>query len=138
MSEAIKDSHMIGVMMARFGVTEAQAEIMAKRQEVYGEPKANHKNIAQIWAGLLQPWAHRIARGDPLPPHVVALLLVGLKYSRMRYVFHDDNFMDAHNYEMFAKAFHREWEAEQGESPIVLPPCPGDDHELVIEWRPKS
>ena len=47
------------------GLSEAEARISLERRQVYGDPYQNHYGIAQSWAGLLQVWAPRIARGEP-------------------------------------------------------------------------
>jgi len=96
-------------LMERYGVDERLAEIMIERQKVYGDPEQNYHNIAQLWAGLLQPWAHLIAVGKPVPPHVIALMMSALKMSRQRITFHADNFDDLANYQLFAKAWQREF-----------------------------
>jgi hypothetical protein len=99
-------------IIRRYGVDAEEAAIMVERQKVYGDPKQNHEGIAQGWAGILQPWAERIARGEPIPPHVVALMMAAMKLNRMRNVFHKDNYDDLRNYLAFAEAWQREWEKE--------------------------
>lgn len=89
--------------------------IKDSRQQVYGPPRENHEGIAQMWASILQPWAPVIARCDPLPPHIIALLMTLLKINRMRLVFHEDNYDDASIYLSFA----RSW---QPSAPPVPPP----------------
>ena len=84
------------------------AAIRAERHKVYGDPKENHIGIAQIWAPLLQPHAAAVAAGAPLPPHVVALMMVGLKLDRMRITYHQDNYDDLRNYLLFAEQWQRE------------------------------
>ena len=69
------------------GLSEAEARISLERRQVYGDPYQNHYGIAQSWAGLLQVWAPRIARGEPIPPHVVALMMAALKTNRCRLQF---------------------------------------------------
>lgn len=86
------------------------AKIREERQKVYGDPKENHTGIAMIWAPQLQPHWEAIRDMKPLPPHVVALLMVGLKYDRMRLAFHDDNYVDLRNYLRFAE----DWQAGLG------------------------
>lgn len=83
-------------------------KIKADRQLVYGNPRQNHIGIAQMWAPLLQPHWLPIRNGNPLPEHVVALLMAALKLDRMRLRYHSDNYDDAINYLEFA----REWQAE--------------------------
>ncbi len=83
-------------------------QLKADRQKVYGPALQNHAGIAQMWACLLQPHAERIARMEPLPPHVVALMMVALKLNRMRIEFHKDNYDDLTNYLSFAEEWQRE------------------------------
>ena len=83
-------------------------EIKAERQKVYGDPRENHKGIAQMWACLLQPHAEAIAKMEPLPEHTVAMMMAALKLNRMRRVFHQDNYDDLTAYISFA----REWQKD--------------------------
>lgn len=103
------------------GLSEAEARISLERRQVYGDPYQNHYGIAQSWAGLLQVWAPRIARGEPIPPHVVALMMAALKTNRCRLQFHKDNYDDANVYMTFASAFQQRWEREGGEEPCPDP-----------------
>lgn len=82
--------------------------IKNERRKVYGEPRENHKGIAQMWAPMLQPWADRIAKGIPIPEHVVSLMMALLKIDRMRLVFHKDNYDDCKNY----LGFSEEWQSD--------------------------
>ncbi len=84
-------------------------DIQAARQSVYGDPLQNHLGIAQGWAGLLQPHWEAVKNGDPLPPHVVVLLMAALKLNRMRLVHHEDNYKDAAVYLAFAERWQRDW-----------------------------
>lgn len=101
----------------------AEEELVKRdRQQVYGDPLENHAGIAQMWASILQPWADRIALGTPLPPHVIALLMTLLKINRMRYVFHEDNYVDASVYSGFA----RQWQPSAPTPNDPLPQVPGE------------
>ncbi len=84
-------------------------QLKAERQTIYGDPRENHRGIAQGWAGLLQPHADLIRRGDPLPEWVVALMMVALKLNRCRRRYHADNYDDLRNYLDFAQ----EWQSAQ-------------------------
>ena len=84
------------------------AQVKHERQKVYGDPRENHAGIAQSWAGILQPWHEEIRRGEPVPPHVVALLMVQVKANRMRRVYHGDNYTDLRAYLDFAEEWQRE------------------------------
>lgn len=118
----------------RYGLTLEEAEIAYERQKVYGDPWINHLGIAQGWAGILQPWSLRIAQMEPLPPHVIALLMATLKTNRMRMIFHEDNYDDASVYLNFA----RTWQRECSDEGIVIPPKPGPDYQLEIRWIKKD
>jgi hypothetical protein len=92
-------------IMQEYGLSEDQARISYERRKVYGDPRDNHRGIAMAWAGLLQPHAERIARLEPIPEHVVALMMAALKLNRMRNVYHADNYDDASVYFGFAQAW---------------------------------
>lgn len=77
------------------------------RQAVYGDPRENHRGIAQAWAGLLQPHAEAIKAGDPIPEWTVALMMAAMKLNRMRRVFHEDNFDDARVYLGFVEQWQK-------------------------------
>lgn len=81
--------------------------IRAERQKVYGDPKENHRGIAMMWACLLQPHAESIARLEPIPEHVVALMMTCLKVNRCRRVYHEDNYADAYSYLGFAEDWQK-------------------------------
>lgn len=87
-------------------------DIVRERGKVYGPPKENHEGIAMMWAPLLQPHAELIAQQKPLPPHVVAQLMVALKLNRMRLVHKQDNFDDLRNYLTFAEKWQKEHDEE--------------------------
>ena len=103
----------------RYKVNLEEAIIMVERQKMYGDPKKNHHNIAQMIAPILQPHADKIVCGEPIPEWAVALVLCQLKMSRMRLVFHDDNFVDLTNYASFARAWQREDEGAQKGMDVV-------------------
>ena len=103
------------------GLTEKEARISLERRQVYGDPYQNHAGIAAAWAGVLQVWAPRIARGDALPPHVIAILMGQLKMNRCRLQHHQDNYDDASVYMTFASSFQQRWEREGGEKPCPDP-----------------
>lgn len=135
MNISAEDAQLIKDTMQRYGISEAEAIVSAERRKVYGDPEINHKGIAMAWAGLLQPWALRIARMDPLPPHVVANMMSALKSNRKRMCFHDDNYIDAAVYDGFARAWQKEWDENPNtEKPIVIQPAPSDTAVLVIRW----
>lgn len=95
--------------------TERFDELRASRGAVYGDPKENHSLIAGQWAAILQPWGAHIAAGKPLPPHVVALCMVGLKLNRMRLAYHRDNYEDLGVYASMAMKWQQEWDEAQSQ-----------------------
>lgn len=123
----------VAEMMRRYGVDAENARIMVERRLIYGDPKINHEGIASAWAPLLQPWAIRIAKNEPLPAYVVALLFAAFKVTRARMRFHEDNFDDAENYLAFARA----WQREDGKDPDVelIGPPPSETARLVLRWE---
>ena len=102
------DHSEVAKVMEMYGLTEDEAKLSIERREVYGCPLENHRGIAMAWAGLLQPHAEDIAAGKPLPPHMVALMMVALKLNRMRRVHKEDNYEDLTVYLSFANAWQKE------------------------------
>lgn len=84
--------------------------IQTERQSVYGDPLKNHHGIAMMWATLLAPWWERIRDYEPIPPHVVALMMSALKLNRMRLGFKEDNYDDL---AIYADRFAKEWQANK-------------------------
>lgn len=122
------DALSIEGLAARYGVDNVRAAIMEERQKVYGDPKANHEGIAQMWACMLQPWALRIALMQPIPAFVVASLMSCLKMNRRRLTYHQDNYDDQSNYDAFSRA----WQEDHHKNPdrfseqcvVTSPPHP--------------
>lgn len=79
----------------------SDAEILAERAAVYGEPIICHASIGLAWAGLLQQ--HLGQPVSPLPPHVVALMMAAVKAIRAARVYHADNYADLRNYAAIAE-----------------------------------
>lgn len=132
------DEALIVETMKLYGISRAEAEVSAERRKVYGDPWVNHLGIAMGWAGLLQPWVLRMARMDPLPPHVVAGMMALVKLNRTRQKFHGDNFIDANVYMAFQQVFQRKWEEDGGEKPIVIGPAPTPEAKLSLAWSIKK
>lgn len=104
-------------------VTKAYWEIRGERGKVYGNPKENHRGIAQIWAPILKEHWNAIRSGDPIPEWVVAMLMSGLKYDRKRIRFHEDNFIDEFIYDSFVYDWQKEWQEKQtlkGNQPLRI------------------
>lgn len=80
------------------------SDIREERGQYYGDVQRNHESIGLIWTGILGQavmsgrWAH----GEPIPPEIVCLMMVGVKLSREAYRHKDDNILDAKNYIDFA------------------------------------
>ena len=96
-------------------IPEELKPLMADRQTVYGDPEENHRGIAQMWVCLLQPWADKISRMEPLPWHVVALMMVALKLNRMRRVYKDDNYADLRVHLGIAEKGQKQYDAAEAE-----------------------
>ena len=120
----------------RYKVSLPEAVIMVERQKVYGEPKKNHHNIAQMIAPILQPHVNKIAKGEPIPEWAVALVFCQLKMSRMRWVFHDDNFIDLSNYAGFARAWQKEDEQAQKGMQIIQRDTTNPDTFEPVKFAP--
>jgi len=120
----------------RYHLSAEEAALSAEREVVYGEAYINHLGIAQTWCGLLHPWVLHMAQMQPLPPHVVANMMDGLKLNRKRQVFHGDNYDDSSVYSRFACTWQREWAQDgRGPCPSVVVPAPHPDCTLVLEWE---
>ena len=90
------------------GSTDLHA-IRVARGRIYGDPRENHRGIAQAWAGLIQPHWRWIGEGKPLPEHTVAMMMATLKMNRMRRVYHQDNYDDLRVYLGFAEEWQKDW-----------------------------
>lgn len=80
--------------------------IEVERGKVYGDPKTGHTNIGLVWTGLLQQH-YGITLSHPIPPEVVALMMVQFKAQRSARAFKKDNFDDLHVYADFAERFQK-------------------------------
>lgn len=118
-------------------VQEEFDDIRQSRGLVYGDPKENHQGIAKIWAPLLQPHWEDIKLGEPLPAHVVALLMAGVKLDRMRRVYSYDNYLDAIVYLSFAHEWQRAHPGKPGPDArrhvYVSGPFSADTPEQIVE-----
>jgi len=86
-----------------FGATALDAEVLAQRGVAYGDMHEGHSNVGLIWTGILR--AHYGIGLEPLPAHVVALMMVGLKTFRATLPDGggDDTFVDMRNYTTIAQ-----------------------------------
>lgn len=102
---AVEDSHQLTKEeFEQLGIVE---RTIAERGQVYGDPRQSHTNIGLAWTGLLQHH-YGITLDHPIPPEIVALLLVQLKVSRSARVFKTDNYTDLHAYAQFAEEFQKQ------------------------------
>lgn len=76
----------------------------AERGQVYGDPLPSHRNIGLSWTGLLQQH-YGITLDHPIPPEMVALMMVTFKAQRSCRVFKADNYDDLAVYADFARRF---------------------------------
>lgn len=69
-------------------LAEASCLIDGPREERYGDFEENHERIGIIWGAILGT--------EPIPSHLVALCMVGVKLSRATVTpEHQDNYVDA-------------------------------------------
>ncbi len=78
-----------------------------ERAKVYGDPKVSHENIGLSWTGLIQQH-YNIRLEHPLPPWLVAQMMVTFKMNRSAKVFKEDNYIDSRAYLGFAESFQSE------------------------------
>lgn len=77
----------------------AKEIVMGARQEHYGAPEDNFKNIARLWTAFLEN--ERDARGDDttIYPHTVALMMNLMKIARLQSdPTHEDSWLDIPGY----------------------------------------
>lgn len=87
---------------------------IAERGKIYGDPRESHTNIGLAWTALINQ--HYGCRLDhPLPPSLVAQMMVAFKMQRAARVYHADNYVDAHAYTQFTDEFQQ---------PQFIPPPP--------------
>lgn len=75
-----------------------------QRGRVYGDPLNSHTNIGLSWTALLQQH-YGITLDHPIPPEVVALMMVTFKAQRSCRVYQADNYDDLAVYADFARRF---------------------------------
>ena len=78
--------------------------IEEQRGRVYGDPLTSHINIGLSWTALLQQH-FGITLDHPIPPELVALMMVTFKAQRSCRVFQADNYDDLAVYADFARRF---------------------------------
>lgn len=85
---------------------------IAERGKIYGDPRESHANIGLSWTGLIQQH-YGIKLDHPLPPSLVAQMMVAFKMQRAARVYHADNYVDAHAYTQFAEEFQLRVESDK-------------------------
>lgn len=82
-------------------IEEKAKEIREERGKVYGDVRVSHESIGLIWQGILSNYYQKEL--DPIPPHIVALMMSGLKISRASAPlgYQEDDFVDLMNYAGF-------------------------------------
>lgn len=98
--------------------TEEEKRVFLERQDVYGDPEICHANIGACWAALLSQ--HLNKKVEPIPPHVVALMMSSLKLVRSVRKYQEDNYLDASVYNKFAQDFQFTAELPKKSSVIDL------------------
>jgi len=79
---------------------------IAERGKIYGDPKESHTNIGLSWTGLIQQH-YGITLDHPIPPELVAMMMVTFKVQRSTRVYHKDNFVDGSAYLRFVEEFQK-------------------------------
>ena len=80
-------------------MTDSLKQLRDERGKDYGPVRQNHEAIGAIFDGILHQfgWDFR-SKCLKDNPHIVTLLMSGLKHSREAYKHKRDNIADAHNY----------------------------------------
>lgn len=86
--------------------TEDEKRIFLERHPVYGDPMDSHANIGLVWTAILQQH-YGIKLPEAIPPHIVALMMAGMKVQRSTRAFHKDNYDDLSVYAKFAEQFQQ-------------------------------
>lgn len=81
-------------------------EVVHERSKVYGDPYQSHKNIGLSWTALIQQH-YGMDLDRPIPPALVAQMMVVFKMQRSAVVFKADNYIDAMAYAGFAEDFQQ-------------------------------
>ena len=80
--------------------SDLQKKVFLERQGTYGSVVMSHQQIGRMWAAKLTNYLG--VQVDDLPGYIVALMMVDMKTQRASRVYHNDNYVDAHNYLEFA------------------------------------
>jgi hypothetical protein len=87
-----------------------EVSLRSERGAFYGPVKSNHDSIGAIWGGILQQAVAggRWLAGEPLPPEIVCLMMVGVKLSREAFRHKQDNIDDGKVYLDFVGELSRD------------------------------
>lgn len=85
-------------------MTDNLHKLAEERGKVYGDPLQSHTNIGHSWTGLIQQH-YGIELNHPIPPELVALMMVTFKAQRSCRAFKPDNYDDLAVYAEFARTF---------------------------------
>ena len=79
-----------------------EQRVREQRGQLYGDPTPQHRDIGIIWTGILQSYyrEHDLELPEPIPSHVVCLMMAALKIERaaLPFKFSEDDYVDAKNY----------------------------------------
>ena len=92
--------------MSKRNKCEDVAAVVEERGKVYGDPYQSHKNIGLSWTAMIQQH-YGIDLDHPIPPALVAQMMVVFKMQRSAVVFKADNYLDAAAYAGFAEDFQQ-------------------------------
>lgn len=87
-------------------MTPQQKKIRKQRGKLYGEPKFNHTNLGLAFTAILQTH-YEITLPHPIPPHIVALMMVAFKATRASRNYQPDSHLDLANYNDFSREFQQ-------------------------------
>lgn len=77
----------------------AEEIINGARQESYGTPEKNFSRIGVLWGVQLERYVRSAKPGDPVPPELVAALMVQVKMARLiETPDHIDSWLDTAGY----------------------------------------
>lgn len=85
------------------------AKVVSERQSIHGRPAFGHGQLGRTWSALLSE--HFQEQVEPLPAHLVELMLAALKLHRASRPMKrsDDDYVDAINYINFAAQDSKEF-----------------------------
>jgi len=88
--------------MSKKSKQEVVDETVIERAKVYGAVVTSHENIGLSWTALIQQH-FGIKLDHPIPPELVAQMMVAFKMQRAARVYHPDNYVDGQAYMGFAE-----------------------------------